>query len=229
MQSDKPWQMITKVNIVSTILIIIFCITLFLGHERVCALIYPSPIKVYKSILGDKTKNFRGQKISNGHTINFQFRENKKSLGELYALTDIKFIPEDKSLPIWTGRDKPEKWNSDTALIENMQRFRIKFAIPVPDDKNLTGQTIKGTLHFKLTYPVLTDYTRKISAIISEATSKSISIHIFSQDQIKKLSQLTSQMIKIWIFCLCTLLFPILLIKGMQLRKNKKRMPPRVV
>lgn len=229
MQSEKPRQKITTLNSVCTVLIILFCFTLFSGYERVCEIIYPGPLKIYRGILGDKTKNYRGQKLSSGHIIKFQFKDNKKSLGELYSLTDVKFVPNNKAMPIWSGADKPKTWTPDTASIENMQRFRIRLSIPLPDDKNLDGQTIKGTLHFKLEYPVLTDYTRKISATISEIQNKTISIHIFSKDEINILSQQTNQMLKIWIVCLFVFLLPVLLIVAINLRKNKKIKPPRVV
>ena len=168
MESKEYKLSMTKINIVAIILIFLFCTTLFLRHERVCALINPNLLKQYNEILGNKNKNFRAQKLGPGHMIFFQFKENKKSLGELYSLTDIKFVPDNKTLTIWKGKDKIKKWNDDTALIENMQRFRIRFKIPVPEDKNLEGQTIKGTLHLKLSYPALINYTMRTSTVHSE-------------------------------------------------------------
>ncbi len=225
-EESKP--KISKLNIITIILIVLFSLTLFLRHERICALIYPAPVKLYRAILGDKTKNFREQKLGSSHVINFQFKENKKSLGELYSLTDVKFIPENKALPIWKGEDKPGTWNQNTAAVENMQRFRIRLAIPVPDDKKLEDHTIKGILHFKLAYPVLIKYTEKISSIKSEIWEKPISVHIFSKNELNELSSLTNQMMKVWIICLGLFFFPVLLIFSKYLKEYKKAHPAKI-
>ena len=219
----------SRPNKITITLLILFVLTLVLRHENICALIYPAPLKQYREILGDKTKNFREQKLGAGSIINFQFNENKKSLGELYALANIKFIPDNNTLQIWEGQNKPGTWNQNTASVEHMQRFRIRLAIPVPDNKQLEGRTIKGVLHFKLSYPVLINYTGKISSIILETWDKPVYIHIFSKTELNKLSSLRNQMLKIWFICLGFFLFPIFLILTKQLRKYKEIHPPRVV
>ena len=220
---------VTKLNIISLILIIFFLLTLFLRHERICALIYPAPLKQYREILGNGEKDFRGQKLGLGHIINFQYKENKKSLGELYSLTDIKFTPDNTTLTSWKGEDKIEIWNDNTAAVENMQRFRTLFTIPVPDSKKLEGRTVKGLLHLKLSYPVLIKFTEKQYITRSEVWNKQIAIHIFSKEELNKLSQLTNQMIKIWLICLGFFLLPVLLILRNQMGKQKKNHQPRVV
>ncbi|MCK5312674.1 MAG: hypothetical protein KAJ62_11220 [Desulfobacteraceae bacterium] len=229
MELEELKTAISKPNKITIILIILFVLTLVLRHENICALIYPAPLKQYYEILGDKTKNFRGQKLGVGHMINFQFKENKKSLGELYSLTNVKFIPENSTLQIWEGEDKPGTWNQNTASVEHMQRFRIRLAIPVPDNKKLEGHTIKGALHFKLAYPVLINYTGKISSINNEKWEKPIAVHIFSKNELDKLADLTNQMMKVWLICLGFFFFPILLIFTKQQRKHQETHPPRVV
>jgi energy-converting hydrogenase Eha subunit F len=229
MKLGRLETIISKPNKITVILIILFVLTLLFGHERICALIYPAPLNQYRGIIGNITKDFRGQKLGIGHTINFQYKENKKSLGELYSLTDIKFIPENKTLSAWNGKDKPGTWNQNTAAMESMQRFRIRFATPVPDDKKLEGNTIKGTLHFELSYPVLIKFTEPKSIIRSETWDKPISVYIFSKIELDKLSKLTNQMVKIWMICLALFFFPILLIFVNHMRKQKKIHPPRVV
>jgi hypothetical protein len=213
---------ISKLNILTVILIVLFIITLLLGPERICKLIYPAPLKLYHETLGNEVKDLREQKLGVGHIINFQYKENRRSLGELYSLTDVKFIPEDKAITIWKGEDKIETWNDDTALIENMQRFRIKFIMPVPDNKALQGQTIKGTLHFKLSYPILIKFTAKKSITHSEIWEKPVSIHIFSKNDLNRLSQLKSKMMKIWITCLAFFFLPILLLSANPIQKYIK-------
>ena len=220
---------ITKLNIISLILIILFILTLFSRHERICALIYPAPLNQYREILGDSKKDFRWQKLGSGHVINFEYKENKKSLGELYSLADIRFIPDNTALAAWEGKDKVEIWNDNTAAIEHMQRFRTRFTIPVPDNEKLEGHTIKGTLHLKLSYPILIKFTEKEYITQSETWNKPVSVHIFSKDELNKLSKLTNQMIQVWIICLGLFFFPILLILANHMRKQKKDHPPRVV
>jgi len=218
----------TKLNILSGILIILLCITLLLGHEQICAFIYPSYLNQYRDIMGDKTKNFRKQKLSIGDMINFQFKENRKSLGEMYAITDVKFIPDNQNRIMWKGVDKPPKWNSDIALIENMQRFRIKFRIPVPRNEALEGQTIKGTLHCNLSYPILEDYTRKISSLHSEEWEKSIGIHIFTKSELNILSILSNKMLKIWLICIALFFLPLSIIFLNYLKAYQKARPAKI-
>ena len=232
MESKEPKEfktVVTKLNIISLILIILLLLTLFLRHERICALIYPAPLNQYHEILGDKEQDFRGERLGPGHIINFQYKENKKSLGELYSLTDIRFIPENQTLPIWKGEDKIEVWNNNTAAMESMQRFRTRFAISVPDNGELEGHTIKGVLHLKLTYPTLIAYPLPKCSTHSEIWNRPISIHIFSQDELNKLSELTTQMVIIWIICLALFFVPLLLLWANQMRRHKKGHPPRVV
>lgn len=229
MELKEDKAALPKLNKITIILILLFFITLLLGHERISALIYPAPLKQYREILSDKTKNFRAQKLGIGHTINLQYKENKKSLGELYSLTDVKFIPENKNLQIWKGEEKPGTWNQNTAAMESMQRFRTRVAIHVPDDEKLERHTIKGILHLKLSYPVLIKYTEPKSIIRSETWNKPLSIYIFSQVELNKLSKLTNQMMKIWLSCLGLFLFPILLIFANHIKKQKKAHPPKVV
>jgi len=219
---------ISKPNIITIILMALFVLILLLGHEHISALIYPAPLNQYKEILGNKTESLREQKLGTGHIINFEYKENRKSLGELYSLTDVKFIPENKNLPIWKGEDKIEIWNNDTALIENMQRFRIKFTIPVPDDETIQEHTIKGTLNLKLSYPILIQFTEKKLTTHSETWEKPISIHIFSKYELNKLSELKSQMVKIWLSCLALFFFPILAIFANHMHKYKKAHPSKI-
>ena len=73
MELEEFKTVISKPNKITIILIILFVLTLVLRHENICALIYPAPLKQYREILGDKTKNFREQKLGVGHMINFQF------------------------------------------------------------------------------------------------------------------------------------------------------------
>ncbi|MCD4742704.1 MAG: thioredoxin family protein [Desulfobacteraceae bacterium] len=220
---------VTKLNIMSLILIILLLLTLFLRHERVCALIYPAPLNQYHEILGEEEQDFRGQKLGLGHTINFQYKENKKSLGELYSLKDIRFIPENQTLPIWKGEDKIEIWNDTTAAMENMQRFRIRFTIPVPDNGKFEGHTIKGALYLKLTYPTLIAYPLPKCSTHLETWNRPMSIHIFPKDDLNKLSELTNQMLLIWISCLALFVFPLVLLWANYMHKHKKDHPPRVV
>ena len=227
-ESKEVKQVITKLNIISLILIILFVFTLFLGHERICALIYPAPLSQYHEILGNSEEDFRGQKLGRGHMINFEYKENKKSLGELYSLADIRFTPDNSALAAWEGKDKTEIWNDNTAAIEHMQRFRTRFTIPVPDNGNLEGHTIKGALHLKLSYPILIKFTEKEYITQSETWNKPVSVHIFSKDELNKLSQLTNQMMKVWIICLGLFLFPLVLLLANHMHRHKQKHPPRV-
>ena len=229
MELEESKTIISKPNKITIILLVLFTLILILGYERICSLVYPSPLDQYNEILGNKKKDFRVQKLGIGHTINLQYKENKKSLGELYSLTDVKFIPENKTLQIWKGADKPGTWNQNTAAMETMQRFRTRVAIPVPDDEKFEGRTIKGILHLKLSYPILIKYTEPKSIIRSETWNKPLSIYIFSQAELNKLSKLKNQMMKIWLSCLGLFLFPLLLIFANHIKKQKNPHPPRVV
>ena len=228
MESKDNTKKKSKLNTACMILIILFLFILVLRPGRICGLIYPEILSQYNEILGSSKENFQGQKLGIGHMVAFQFKENKKSLGELYSLSDIKFIPENKTLPGWEGKDKIENWNDKTAVSQTMQRFRIRFTIPVPHDERLAGQTIKGSLHLKLEFPVLIPYPLPKCSTRSEIWDRPMSIHIFSHDELSRLSVLTSQMMKIWLICLALLSIPVLLIVANHLRRQKKAHLPRV-
>ncbi len=217
-----------KPNKLTIIFLVLFAVTLFSGPERLCSFIFPAPFNQYHEIIGNHEKDFRDQKLDIGHTIILQYKENKKSLNELYSLTDVKFIPENKNLPIWKGEDKIETWNDEAALFENMQRFRVKFAIPVPEDEMLQGKTIKGNLHLKLSYPVIINFTAKKTITKTETWDKPLSIYIFSKAELNKLSKLTNQMMKIWLACLGAFLLPILFLFANQIKKHKTAHPVKI-
>ncbi len=228
MGSKKNKATLPKPNKLTILFIVLFAVTLFSGPERLCSFVFTAPFNQYREIIGNHEEDFRNQKLGIGHSIILQYKENKRSVGELYSLTDIKFIPENKTLSVWEGEDKIETWNDETALIENMQRFRVKFALPVPEDVMLQGKTIKGNLHLKLSYPVIVKFTEKKSITKSETWDRPLSIYIFSKAELNKLSKLTNQMIKIWLACLGAFLFPILLLFANQIKKHKTAHPVKI-
>ncbi len=228
MELKEDKATLPKLTKSTIILILLFVITFLVGHERISALIYPAPLNQYREIIGIHEENFRGQKLGVGHKIILQYKENKKSLNELYSLTDVKFIPGNKNLPIWKGEDKIETWNDEAALFENMQRFRVKFAIPVPENEKLQGQTIKGNLHLILSYPIILKFTEKKSITKTETWDKPLSIYIFSKAELNKLSKLNNQMMKIWIGCLGLFLLPVLLLFANQLKKHRTSHPAKI-
>jgi hypothetical protein len=227
MKPEKFTIDVTLFNIIIVVLTAALCIVLVLGHERVCSVVCPDITRLYCEILKDKKQDFRDQKIGIGSRIRFQFSENKKSLGELYALKNIKFIPDNNNFPIWTGENKDKTWNENTGTMENMQRFRMKFNISVPKDKLLEGKTIKGILKLQLSYPVFINYTKKTIATRQENFKRPVSVHIFSRKKLDQLSILTNKMIKIWIICIILLVVPILFI--LIIKSPLIKSPPRVV
>ena len=228
MKFDGLKTQLTIYNIITIVLITLFATTLFMGYKNVCRLIYPDYFEQYQAILGDKTKDMRQQKLGIGHVIKFQYKENRRSLDELYSLTDIKFTPENKILAAWKGKNKTENWNEDTALTGKMQRFRIKFNIPVPNDERIQGKTIKGVLSFNLSYPILVDYTARKGSTHTELWEKPLSVHIFSKPELNRISILEASMLKVWIACLAAFFFPISILFFYQAKQYRKLHPPKI-
>lgn len=176
-----------------------FVLILLSGRQPISRLFVPSIVSEYSRILGNPNEDLRGQRLGIGDLAYLYFSSGEESLNGEYALENVVFILSDDPPSHWKGKERPKKWKgwfSDA----RMKSFTIKVKLPIPKDKELERKSIKGNIHFKVIFPATTE-----SGFIADKFTNyyknfnnPISIHVFSSDEIERLSRCWQLMGRIW-------------------------------
>ena len=157
-----------------------------------------STLPAYRALISNYNRGLENRIIGLEDAAIIKIPAEVKSLEKNYQITGAIFKPVDSSLRPFFGNLTQREWGN--SISGDMKKFKVRVEINIPEEKILEGKTVEGILEAEIVYPAETKSGIAIIpgefANLTKVLTKSISIHIFKDDERKQLEKYRSKINK---------------------------------